>query len=300
VSIYGEDGSRVEFSGEAVIEADEIEPESGDCVLITTKSQATAEVVESLSKIYDRRVPVVCLQNGVSNESVAAARFDRVYAGLVLLSAVQLQPDTVKLARGRTFAVGCYPKGVDETARSICEDLARAGFEAPASAYVMAMKWGKLIANLNNATHTIVGYWLERSMADAEMRNLMAEVCEEGLRVLDAAGIAVEPPEGEPSPIRARKYTAWLRRPPKNENVEDVPEEKRTYASMVQDLLLGRRQHEAEFLNGEIVALGRKLGIATPYNSTLLKLVSRMFEEGIREPLYTPGDLHALIRAKAC
>ena len=80
----------------------------------------------------------------------------------------------------------------------MAEDLNRAGFDALASAYVMAMKWGKLVANLNNATHTITGYWLERGLADPEMRKLLIAVREEGLRVLEAAGIAVEPPADEP------------------------------------------------------------------------------------------------------
>jgi ketopantoate reductase len=68
---------------------------------------------------------------------------------------------------------------------------------------------------------------------------------------------------------------------------------------MWQDLHLGRKANEAEFLNGDIAALGEKLGIPTPYNSTLLQTVNRMFAEGLMPGLYTPGQLHDHIRARS-
>jgi 2-dehydropantoate 2-reductase len=300
VTIRPEDGEDILVCGDAVTKASEIAPAGEDIVIITVKSQATSEVIRDLSQVYDRSARVVCLQNGIRNEAIAARKFDRVYAALVFLSAVQLRPELVTMPKGRVIAIGNYPEGVDDTARRICRDLARAGFDAISSAHTMAMKWGKLIANLNNATHTIVDYWLERGMAEAEMRDLMREVREEGLRVLDAAGIAAEPPAGEPSPIPIRKSTEALRRPPRPDNdATDMPEEKRTITSMLQDIYMGRRWHEAEFLNGEIVELGRKLGIPTPYNSTLLEIINRMFDEGIRPPLYTPAELHDFIRSRA-
>jgi 2-dehydropantoate 2-reductase len=120
------------------------------------------------------------------------------------------------------------------------------------------------------------------------------EVREEGLRVLDAAGIAVEPPEGEPSPIRIREMTKKLKQPSRQED-SNLPEAQRTYASTWQDLRLGRKSGEARFLNGEIVALGGKLGIPTPYNSTLLRTIERMFDERLAPGIYGPRELRQLI-----
>jgi 2-dehydropantoate 2-reductase len=286
-------------SGDAALAAREINPERDDIILITAKSQATEQAIEELSIIYNRTTPVVCLQNGTRNEEIAARRFDNVYAGLVMLSAVQIEPDRVTLSQGRALAIGCYPSGVDRTARQIATDLGEAGFDCLASPHVMAMKWGKLVANLNNATHTITGYWLELGQEDAEMRRLMVEVREEGLRVLEAAGIAVEPPADEPSPIRILKWTEALRRPPKATGALDLPEQERTYASMWQDLYLGRKSNEAEYLNGEIVELGKRLGRPTPYNSMLLEIINRMVAEGQKPGIHTPAELHALINGRA-
>lgn len=298
--VIKENGEELTVSVDAVTAARELSPESGDVAFITTKSQATEAAADELRESYDETLPVVCLQNGVRNEEIAARRFQRVYAGLVFLSAVQLEPSVITLPQGRTVAIGCHPGGVDDMARDLCADLKRAGFEAMASAYVMSMKWGKLVANLNNATTTITGYWLERAMSDPEMRRLMLAVREEGLRVLDAAGIAVAPPADEPSPIRIREMTDKLREPPKHPyDPARLTQGPHTYSSMWQDLHLGRKAHEADFLNGEIVALGEKLGVPTPYNSTLLKIVNRMFEEGLSPGLYSPDQLNDLIRSRA-
>jgi 2-dehydropantoate 2-reductase len=281
---------------DAVTSLRELAAEPGDVAMITTKSQATETAVEELYRLYGQELRVVCLQNGVRNEEIAARRFEHIYAGLVFFSAVQLEPSVITLPQGRTVAIGCYPEGLDDTARDLSAELARAGFDAIASSHVMAMKWGKLVANLNNAVCAITGYWLEQAMADPETRKLMLEVREEGLRVLDSAGIAVEPPAGEPSPIRIREMTEKMKQPSNHgADADSLPGERRTYASTWQDLRLGRKTGEAQFLNGEIVGLGEKLGIPTPYNSTLLQVIDRMFEQRLAPGIYGPRELRELI-----
>jgi 2-dehydropantoate 2-reductase len=294
-----QDGQEMSVRLDAVTAARELEPEGGDVLVIATKSQATEAAVEELAEVYDSAAPVVCLQNGVRNEEVAARRFKNVYAGLVFFAAAQMEHSLITLPHGRTIAIGRYPEGLDGLAEQICGDLSRAGFDATASAYVMAMKWSKLILNLNNATFAIIDDWVEHGMADPETRRFMFEVRDEGIRVLDAAGIEVEPPPGEPSPIRARAMTEKLKQPPKpSDPGASLPEDQRTYSSTWQDLRRGRKAGEADHLNGVIVELGRKLGIPTPYNSTLLDVVNRMFDEGLKPGLHTLAELHALARSR--
>jgi 2-dehydropantoate 2-reductase len=284
---------------EAVTAARDLQPESGDVIVITVKSQATETAIEELAAVYTETTPVVCLQNGVTNEEIAARRFKNVYAALVFFSATQMTPSRIWLTRGRSIAIGRYPEGVDAIARRISDEFQRAGFEALASPYTMAMKWSKFVVNLNNATYAITSYYVEQGAADAEMRRLLADVREEGLRVLDAAGIAVEPPPGEASPIRIREFNEKSKAPPPDaEALMNLPESERTYPSMWQDLELDRRTSEADYLNGVIVDLGRKHGIPTPYNSTLLAVINRMFAEGQRPGIYTPAELRTLIESR--
>jgi 2-dehydropantoate 2-reductase len=284
---------------EAVTAARELRPEGGDVIVLTVKSQATEAAVEELAAVYAGATPFVCLQNGVTNEEVAARRFGEVYAALVFFSATQMTPERIMMTRGRSIAIGRYPGDVDALARGVSEDFGRAGFEAMASPYVMAMKWSKFVVNLNNATYAITGYYVEQGAADAEMRGLLADVREEGLRVLDAAGIAVEPPPGEPSLIRVRALHEKAKAPPPDpDRLMSLAESERTYPSTWQDLELGRATGEADYLNGVLVDIGRKHGVPTPYNSTLLEVVNRMFAEGRRPGLYTPAELRALVESR--
>jgi 2-dehydropantoate 2-reductase len=284
---------------EAVTAAHELQPESGDVIVITVKSQATEAAIEELAAVYPDTTPIVCLQNGVTNEDVAARRFKNIYAALVFFSATQMTPSRIGLTRGRSIAIGGYPEGVDAIARRISNDFQRTGFEVMASPFTMAMKWSKFVVNLNNATYAITGYYVEQGAADAEMRRLLTDVREEGLRVLDAAGIAVEPPPGEASPIRIREFNEKSKAPPPDADaLMNLPESERTYPSMWQDLELGRRTSEVDYLNGVIVDLGRKHGIPTPYNSALLDIVNRMLAEGRRPGIHTPAELRMLIESR--
>jgi 2-dehydropantoate 2-reductase len=291
--------SDIYVKGDAVTELDRDSIEPLDIVILTVKSQDTPAAVAALLELYGPDVGVVCLQNGVSNEPVASRSFKRVYGGLLLISTVQLEPSVVSL-KANKIAVGLYPEGVDSTAVKLAADLDRSGFNGLVSPHVMSLKWAKLIANLNNASHAITGYWLEKSAADPEMRALMRAVREEGLAILDAAGIAVEPPDDEPDPIRIREDTARLRLPPasQSDQAPPWPAERKTYPSMLQDLLLKRKSTEADFLNGEIVKLGDKLGLPTPYNRALIEIIREMNEEGIEPGAYSPSDLRALLARK--
>src|SRR5262249_17767919 len=207
--------SEIRVGGQAVTRLDRGSTQPADVVIVTVKSQDTRAALAALHNVYQPDVPLVCLQNGVNNEQAASEGFTRVYAGLLLISTVQLEPDLVTI-KGNRIAIGCYPDGLDSIAETLVSDLSAAGFDAMVSPHIMASKWAKLVANLNNASHAISGYWLEKSAADSEMRSLMLAVREEGLAILDAAEIAVEPPDGEPNPLRIREDTDKLRVPPGN------------------------------------------------------------------------------------
>jgi 2-dehydropantoate 2-reductase len=68
---------------------------------------------------------------------------------------------------------------------------------------------------------------------------------------------------------------------------------------MWQDLYLERNSTEADFLNGDIIELGKKVGIPTPYNTGLIEIVTRMMAERLKPGIYTPAELHALLLKKA-
>jgi 2-dehydropantoate 2-reductase len=52
---------------------------------------------------------------------------------------------------------------------------------------------------------------------------------------------------------------------------------------------------EADYLNGEIVLLGRLYGILTPYNSVLQRIAREMAQSGKRPGSVTAEDLQNMV-----
>jgi 2-dehydropantoate 2-reductase len=277
---------------QAATSPQEIMPRPGDVLLLTVKTTDTAHSVHSLREVFPEETPIFCLQNGVRNEEVAAGRFLNVYGAMAALCVTFLSPGVVAHTFGNTISVGNYPLGCEELCLQVADHLKKAGFRATTNDSIMAVKWSKLMLNLNNATYAILDKHLQLGLATPAISSFMADVEEEGLHVLHLAGISVEAPD---NPIDFAKRLADLRGvtddPEKIHAAEQIPMELRTYPSTWMDLKQKRGDTEAGFFNGEIILLGEKHGVPTPYNSTLLNVVETMAAEGTAPGLYTLEEL---------
>jgi 2-dehydropantoate 2-reductase len=228
-------------------------------------------------------LPVVCAQNGVAGERFALRRFRQVYGMCVQLPATHLEPGMV-VAQGAPMTgllhIGRYPSGIDATATQIGEDLAKSNFLAPVSADVMRWKYSKLLSNLSNAIDAVCGH---RTGADAA--ELRRRATAEGAAVLEAAGIAYAS-AAERADIRGDQVQP---RP-----VSGSP---RGGSSSWQSLTRGTGSIEADFLNGEIVLLGREHGLPVPVNEALQRLANQAARERRAPGATTPGEIMALIAA---
>ncbi|MEU9019997.1 2-dehydropantoate 2-reductase [Actinomadura sp. NPDC048394] len=229
------------------------------------------------------RLPLVCAQNGVEAERLALRRFRRVYGMCVFLPASYLEPGAVTVRCAPytgALNLGRYPSGADETAHRIAEGLEKANFLVPVTPEVMRWKYAKLLGNLANAVEAVCG-----SQAGDDAKSLIARARAEAVEVLDAAGID--------------RATDDEQRDLRSGRVEVRPVEGGAPAggSTWQSLRRGSTSVEADYLNGEIVLLGRLHGIATPVNETLLR-VANDFARTAREPgSMTPTALTAQIPA---
>ncbi len=256
----------------AVRHAREVGFRAGDVVLLAVKSFHTDAAAGELRAAAGDGVPVFCAQNGVRNEEVAARYFREVNGVMVLIGAKCLTPgEVVQTAKG-PLGVGTFPKGLTPIAREVAAAIGRTELPVYTTENIVAAKWNKMLQNLNNATMGLTGLSGQEARADAEVRRFMADVYEEGARVLQAAGIAYEGPPGV-GPIEER-----IRELRSAETTAEVPDdpEARHYASLWQDLYHGRGEVEADFFNGEIVRLGRQHGVPTPYSALLLGLITEM------------------------
>lgn len=286
----------------AVTSPHDLTPQPGDVLLLAVKSSQTQQCIHELHEVFPQDTPLFCLQNGVRNETTAAERFLHVYGVMIAACVNYLDAGVVSHTLKQDLVIGNYPLGCDETATKVAQDLSQAGFNAVLSGHVMAAKWGKLVLNLTNALLAATGHHLQLAWNLPEVSLLMAEIQEEGLRVVEASGIPLN--EGN-SPLDVYAMTRRSREvgesAPNEEGIraaESLPETQRTYVSTWVDL---QRQHgecEASYLNGEILLLGEKHNIPTPYNFALLDLVERMAAQHTPPGQYSIAEVRELIEQK--
>jgi 2-dehydropantoate 2-reductase len=135
----------------------------------------------------------------------------------------------------------------------------------------MRRKYTKLLMNLGNAIEALCG---RAAGADEAAAALGAE----GEAVLRAAGIEYASAEED-----AERRGDILRLVP-------VAGQNRAGGSTWQSLQRGTGSVEADYLNGEIVLLGRLHGVATPYNETARRLVIDAAHRGLGPASMTPAE----------
>ncbi|SEG15079.1 2-dehydropantoate 2-reductase [Actinacidiphila yanglinensis] len=270
------DGER-QLSIPAVAGPDELTPRDDDVLVLCVKTQHTPGVLDTWASYgcgtgtgarRGHGPAVVCAQNGVENERLALRRFADVYGMCVWLPSSFLEPGVVRALctpLPGMLHLGRYPSGSDATARAIADDLTGAGFAAPVTDDVMAWKYAKLLANLVNAADAVLG-----PDEDAQ-HELVTRARAEGAAALAAAGIAYVGAE-EQSRTRGDQVNS----PPGNRS------------STWQSLTRGAGSIESDYLNGEIVLLGRRFGVPTPVNEALRQAANRAARER-----RAPGDLSA-------
>ena len=209
-------------------------------------------------------VPVFCCQNGVANERMAARRFENVHAQLVYLPATQLEPGKVVTHAAATIGVldaGVYPEGNCKLVDEVTTVLNKNGFSARPNPTVMRFKYGKLIMNLGNALAAVASPGDETEEILSQLRT-EAETC------FAIAGIdCASPEEGKVRRGNLMKQSS-------------VAGQDRVAGSSWQSLARGTGNIETDFLNGEIVLLGRLHGIPTPANLTLQRLANHLASGG--------------------
>jgi 2-dehydropantoate 2-reductase len=242
-----------------------------DTLVVTTKTQDTASLLHAVAGLHGAgTLPVICAQNGVENERIALRLFASVYGMVVMLPAEHLEPGRVE-AHGTPCSglldVGRVPGGVDDVAHTVAADLSAAGFSSRAVDDVMAWKRAKLLRNLGNAIEALAGHDLDDDGRVGAARIERAARAE-ATACLRAAGLDwVDDAE-------------WDSRRGHLVDYAPVDGVERSGGSTWQSLRRGAGTVEVDYLNGEIVLLGRIHDVPTPVNTLLQREVSALARAG--------------------
>lgn len=251
---------------------------SDDVVLLAVKSQDTGAAVRALAERAPTATPIACFQNGVENERVVLRSFPRVYGVCVMCPTTHLSPGVVQAHSTPTTGLldlGRYPSGVDDTAEALATALQASTFSSRPTPDISRWKYAKLLSNLGNAIQVVCRPGAE------ELRRLVRE---EGVACLRAAGIAVatETEEAE------RRGDLLQLRP--------IAGQRRGGGSSWQSLARGVGSVESDYLNGEIVLLGRLYGVPTPVNAALQRLANQMAHDRVPPGTVPEADVLAAAR----
>ncbi|MCI5075026.1 2-dehydropantoate 2-reductase [Oricola sp.] len=243
-----------------------------DVILVCVKSDATETAARALAKAARPDALVVSLQNGVSN---AARLRDALAPRSVLAGMVGFNVAQIGSSRFHCGTEGEIVIEADPSAGSLVRHLNDAGVITEESAEIDAVQWGKLILNLNNAVNALSELPLKQQLARRAYRQVLAASIREALLVLREAGIRPAKvgkvgPALLPAVLNLPDWL-FLRLAGSMLKLDDD-----ATSSMAEDLARGR-QPEIHWLNGEIVALGRKTGTATPVNERIVALVESVF-----------------------
>ncbi len=230
-----------------------------DVVLLSVKSDATGEAVSGLAAVAPASIAVVCLQNGVANEPAVSRWFEHVYGVCVMAPTGHLEPGVVEAHCSPVPAIldiGRYPSGVDATAEQVAAAFESTGIVSVPRPDIMRWKYRKLMMNLGNAVQAVCG-------GDG-VDELLDLIRVEGEDALAAAGI---------EPIS--EAVDWERRDGILQ-IKEIPGRPRGGGSSWQSLQRRTGAIEADYLNGEIVWLGRKYDVATPANELIRREANRL------------------------
>src|SRR6266849_2224173 len=246
----------------AVARAEDVGFTDQDVVLLCVKSQDTDRALVDIRAAGGdpRSLPILCCQNSITNEPAAARYFSRVYGVLIVVPGIFLEPGVVhnpSLGNAGFIEVGQFPHGADRLSEDVAQALSLASYAAYVNPKVMAAKAGKMFSNLGNAMGAITD-------GQGDSTRFMKGVRDEAARCFQAAGLEFEPPEA----FEARSLLQHRQ--------SRLPEGVRNLGSSWQSLQRGLGSIEADFLNGEIVRLGRLHAIPTPYNQVLQEVANAM------------------------
>ena len=286
------------FTSEASCVAD------ADLVIVTVKSLVTETLIAQIRPHLSSATTLLTLQNGISNAATLKQAFPKntVLAGMVTFNVIEKiwgaaehSLNTVIPAHaGIQKSVNTLDprfRGDDKTEMnapifrltthgeiylekhtpSLLPLFEQARCAAKELDNIDGMLWSKLLLNLINPLNALSGKPLKENLQDHTFRLQWAACMREGLAVLKAAGI--KPSKVTPLPPHLLPFMVSL---PNwiylflAKNMTDM--DPTAKSSMAQDMEKGKPT-EIDYLSGEIIRLGKKVGVPTPENEKVYQQI---------------------------
>ncbi len=243
-----------------------------DLLIVLVKSFDTRAAIEEAQQIIGDHTLVLTLQNGVGCEDIITdvVGRERVIAGRTFVGGRLIEPGVVEYGVvGRRTMLGELDGAVTDRLRRVAEIFEHAGMAVDISTDIVATMWEKLFVNVaTGAWSALTGLPYGELSVDPDVETMAIATVAEAISVARALGIAVT--TTDPSVPWRR---AW----------EGLPYGFK--ASMLQSVENGSPT-EVDVMHGAVCAAGRRAGVPTPINDTLVAAV-----HGLERRLALGGDV---------
>jgi 2-dehydropantoate 2-reductase len=253
---------------EAVSSLDEVSSKKFDYILVCTKSfdsEPAAEDIHAHRDLLKGRGCIVLFQNGWGNTEVFTRLFPRetIYNARVITGFERPKPNQVDITvHADAIHIGNLYSTDTAKVIPLCEAIAQGDIPCTAVPEIEKDLWAKMLFNCPlNALGAIFGVAYGTLGEREETRKIMEMIIREVFLVMQAGDYATywHAPE---------EYITLFYK-------ELIPRTAQHHASTLQDLRAGKRT-EIDALNGAIVALGKKHGVAVPANEIIYHMIKFM------------------------
>ena len=253
---------------------------SADIILLTVKSQDVQDACRTIAGLRSAAT-VVTMQNGVRSDREASDILgrDRIVGCVLNISATYLEPGVVEQNTSGLFQVGApFPESKARVDAVLA--LLSLAIKTELVPDIARSRWTKLMANLNNAIMAITGWPIGRALRHPGLTRLSIATIREGVKTAQLGGYGLDQSRWArtfrlmstlPMPLSYRLFRGRL--------AGNFPPDS-TYGPSTLQSFQRHSSSELDYLNGEIVTLGDRIGRPTPYNSGLLEQGRAVFAIG--------------------
>lgn len=272
-------------AGDLVLATDASALDDCDVVFVCVKGVGTAEAGRLL-KARSFQGVIVSLQNGIRNATILRDELgqESVIGGMVSFNVVWGAAADFRQKTSGPIVLEAHP-----FAPAIAARLRMAGIGVIVRKDMLSVQWSKLVLNLNNAVNALSGMPIRTQLSNRSFRRVLAASMREAIASLRVARIPL---------VRIGKLVPriapfvlslpdWLFFRVASAMIDIDPQ---ASSSMADDLRRGRLTEILQ-LNGEVIELGRSVGVPTPVNLAIVDLIRRAEEKSMGSPKMDAASL---------
>ncbi len=254
--------------------------EECDLVIFATKTQDLGNAYQE-NHLFLENCMALTTQNGVQSDNILSTHFERnkMFSSIVMFGSTLSEPGKVVFNFEGDWIIGKPFMPVEPQVHDLAKIFEKA-FPVKVSQNITGMKWLKLFINFNNCIPAMIGKSMQETFADMDLCRLSILLLKEGLKVVESSNIEIISLPNFP----AERIYGMTQMPIDqaagiiNKTLTTLSKEP-LFGSILQSIQRGKIS-EIDFINGEVVHLGKQTRVEAPLNERALDMVHQVERTG--------------------